>query len=36
MRGGPGSKQAKTEFFDFTGQDPRNFDWEEWRREMGS
>jgi hypothetical protein len=36
MQRGPGSKAAKAEFFDYTGMDPRNFDWESWRESMGS
>lgn len=35
MRRGPGGKVYQREFFQFTGMDPRDFDWHEWRREMG-
>jgi hypothetical protein len=36
IRRGIGSKVYRDMWFDFTGMDPRDFDWEAWRREAGS
>jgi hypothetical protein len=33
---GLGSKYYRDAWFDYTGMDPRNFDWQAWKEEVGS